>query len=86
MPEFDPTTKRLPVTNGWPVFLPTRPPGFSVRYDLNELFNIDMYCLSIDVIFIGFTARIVNFLCSAAVFTAGIDSFYSPYHHFQDAS
>jgi len=42
-----PLIRFLPV-----VFLPTRPQGFSVRYDLYELFNIDAHRLSIDIWFI----------------------------------
>ena len=42
-----PSIRLLPVA-----FLPTRPQGFSVRYDLYELFNIDTHCLSIDIWFI----------------------------------
>jgi len=40
--------------------------------DLNKLFNIDMYCLSIDI---WFTATIVNLSHTVAVFVTVIDLF-----------
>ena len=45
MAGLEPRTKRWPAASGCRVFLPTRPRGWC---DLNKLFNIDMYCLSID--------------------------------------
>jgi len=63
MAGFEPGQNKKVASREWP---PTVSAHSATRllawHDLNKLFNIDTYCLSIDI---WFTATIVNFLHSA---------------------